>query len=287
MRKLVYLFVIILFVVPTISFAASNVAFAQTTDVATLQVIALLREQIRLLEEIIKILTARLAPVVVQVSVLTPTISAEEKPYVRLSANGSGGKVSIKKGEPVTLSWALSKHNWGYCGKSFGWDGAVKSISDSEIISPTYDTRYDISCYLNSTKYSDSVVVSVIQSAPEPVVATSPVKPTYSITDSGFKSCSLEISPNVVTMGKDALEATWIVDSNPRNAYFYWRGKDNGVDIGKVYGGKTQRIKIFDYGAYPAKYERYVEMFFAQEHFIGDPYTAGCTTNTVTFEVKQ
>lgn len=285
---LTFLFLIALFF-PFVSFAA------QEPDAQTLQVIALLREQIRLLEEIIKILISRIvvsAPIAVaptsELTVPVPVISANEKPFVRISANGSGGQISIKKGDSATLSWELSPHGWGYCGKSFGWEGAIKPSSSSEEVGPfSYDTRFDIFCYINSTKYTDSVTIFVTQPVLEQTATTTPPKPTFSITDSGFKSCSLEVSRNIVTIGKDAIEATWTVDSDPRNAFFYWRGKDNGVDIGKVYGGKTQRVRTFEYGAYPAKYERYVDMFFAQEHYVGNPYTSGCTTNTVVFEVKQ
>ena len=294
MKKFIFVFAILAFAIPFVTFAAANASTMQESDTSTLQVIALLREQIRLLEQIIKILTSRLASSVPSAPVIspalfvpTPLISAGEKPFVRISANSSGGQVSIKNGDKATLSWELSNHNWSYCGKLFGWEGTLKPISGSQEIGPiSYNTRYDIFCYINSTKYSDSVTVVVTEIELEPVATTSLPKSTFLITDPGFKTCSLEISRNTVIMGKDSLEATWIIDSDIRGAYFYWRGKDSGVDIGKVYGGKTKRVRIFDYGAYPAKYERYVEMFFSQDHFIGDPYTPGCTTNTIIFEVK-
>lgn len=283
--KFTYFLIFLVFIFPIVS-------FAQISDANDLLVIALLREQIRLLQEIIKILIARSVPATLPSpapSVLIPLVSAEEKPFVRISANGSGGLVSVKKGEKIILSWKLSNHNWSYCGKLVGWEGTLKPISGSEEVgSIFYDTRYDIFCYINSTKYSDSVTVAASQPiSVQPAATTSPLKPAFSITDPGFRSCSLEVSPNSATMGKDALEATWVIDSDPRQAFFYWRGKDNGVDIGKVYGGKTQRVRLFDYPPYPAKYERYVETFFSQDHLVGDPYTPGCTTKTVTFEIKQ
>ncbi len=210
-------------------------------------------------------------------------------PRIDLKANGSDGPISVVSGSSVDISWSLSKHNWSYCGRFGGWEGTLPVGNGSLNTKPlSYGATYNLFCYIGSTKYEDSAKVLVTQLEPETVNSPPPPAPTYSLTQGGgFKSCLLEVSRNVVTLGKDAIEAMWTIDSDPRNAFFYWRGKDNGVDIGKVYGGKTQRIRTFGYGAYPAKYERYVEMFFAQDYYIGDPYTPECTTNTVTFEVKQ
>lgn len=278
---------------PFVSFAASE------TSAVDLQIIALLREQIRLLEEIIKILTARLAvsappvPIVsLAFSVPTPMVSAEEKPFVRISADGSGGKISVKKGESVVLSWELSRHSWSYCNKFFGWDGGFKPINGSEESRPLFaDTIFKVICYLENQSFEDSVTVKVLASEEMKKVEDTfqpATSSTYSlVSGGGFESCLLSVYPLNVTLGKDALEATWIIDSGPRSAHFYWRGKDNGVDIGKIYGGKTKRTRIFDYTPYPAKYERYVEMFLDSKYILDDPYTPKCITDTVIFEVKK
>lgn len=271
------------------------ISFAQTPDANFFQIIAILQEQIRLLQEQLNVLILKLGlsiqPQIVQP--IQPIVAQTQKPVpvFDLRVDGSDGPITIKKGESVTLSWNFSDHNWSYCNRFFGWDGGFKPINGSEISNPlSANALFKVICYFDSKSFEDSVSVKVVE--PEMiVVAKDPSIQTASSTyyvdpNGGIGSCSLEVSPASVTMGKDSLEATWVIDSAPRQAHFYWRGKDNGVDIGRVYGGKTQRVRIFDYAPYQAKYERYVEMVLDSNHIIGDSFVPGCTTNTVTFEVK-
>lgn len=328
MRKLAYLFIGILFILPIISFAADDNGglfsflnfISEQLQILKERIIKLIKNIRNVSPELEEVLPSepivdkkdkkqvapapqplkKEIPVSIPAPISPPVISQpapeppkievpklSQSPSIDLKADGSDGPIMIIKGNTATLSWDLSGHNWSYCGRSGSWDGTLPVEDGSQNTeSLLYNKTYNLFCYIGSTKYEDSVTV-IVTSPIEQIATTSLSKPTFSITDPGFKTCSLEVSRNTVTMGKDALEATWVIDSDPRSAYFYWRGKDNGVDIGKVYGGKTQRIRIFDYGAYPAKYERYVEMFFSQNHYVGDPYTPGCTTNTIVFEVKQ
>ncbi|MEK7560090.1 MAG: hypothetical protein AAB522_02215, partial [Patescibacteria group bacterium] len=201
-------------------------------------------------------------------------------------------KNSIKKGESVTLSWELSKHPWTYCNKFFGWDGGLKPINGSEESKPLFlEATFKLICYLESKAFEDAVIISILpEETVKKVEDTTQASPSSTFTlapGGGFISCSVTVEPAIATLGKNAMEALWVIDSDPRSAFFYWRGKDNGVDIGKVYGGKTQRIRRFDYTPFSAKYERYAEIFFSQQHYVGDPYTPGCTTNTVVFEIKE
>lgn len=293
MTKFTCLFIIVIFLFPLVS-------FAQTTNPNDLQIIALLREQIRLLQELIKILTAKLSiPIVPAIVNATPKpfvptqlVSAKESPFVRISADGSGGKISVKKGDSVILSWELSAHSWTYCNKFFGWDGGLKPLSESEESKPLFsDTTFKVICYLENKSFEDSVVVKILadeEIKKNEIAAQTATSSTYSlVSGGGFESCLLSVYPQGVTLGKDALEALWIIDSGPRSAHFYWRGKDNGIDIGKIYGGKTKRTRIFDYTPYPAKYERYVEVFLNSKYILDDPYTPGCITDTIIFEVKK
>ncbi|MEK7560151.1 MAG: hypothetical protein AAB522_02535, partial [Patescibacteria group bacterium] len=78
MKSSSIVFFLFLLLIPGISFAAS----ASSND---LLIIALLQEQIRLLQKLIEILTMQLKPAVVALAlpvVPTPAVSAEEQPFV-------------------------------------------------------------------------------------------------------------------------------------------------------------------------------------------------------------
>jgi len=230
----------------------------------------------------------------ISVPVSAPEIPPKEAtnpqlfPRIDIKANGSDGPVIVTGGDIVNLSWDLSDHNWSYCDRFGSWEGTLPIGNGFLKTEPaSYNKTYNIFCYIGSEKHEDSVTVLVTQPQSELVKSYVPPPPSYSLApNSGFESCSLSVSPPSVTIGKDAIEATWIVDSGPKGAFFYWRGKDNGVDIGTLYGGKTKRTITFNYNPYSVKYERYAEMVLDSSHIPNTSFVPGCTTNTVIFEVK-
>ncbi len=225
-------------------------------------------------------------------------------PSLDLKVEGSDGPITISKNSSATISWTLTNDQWSYCTKLGSWlsEGSVKTVSGSESIGGlSYNQTYTLLCYIGNQSYQDSVTVYVSQgtttpsaqppsSTPAPTSTQAIIPSPYS---SGGVDCHLDVSPTKAVIGKDAIEAKWLLTSSPSNWPFYWHNIDNGIETGHIYGGKTSypyNVDVVDYPTVPGKYTRYV-------HVIADPLwvttndvnhpSAACTTNAVTFEVSN
>lgn len=140
--------------------------------------------------------------------------------------------------------------------------------------------------------------ISSVAGTPTPtqsvVVATSTPTPTVVIGSYEGATCTLEVEPKVAILSRDRPEATWKIYSSPIGWHFYWHDIVNGKDEGDVYGGVTNKFKTEEYAAVVAKYTKYAHVVIEQNHVVSTSSAdkvkhsdAVCTTNTVTFEIKE
>jgi len=271
------------FVLIAQSVALVLMPFVASADYAFDTALSQIATQIKVFQDRIAALIAELAPKGKPVAVV-PSL-APTAPTFDLQVNGSDGPITIKKGESTTFSWNLSDHNWSYCTKLGGWSGGVKPVSGSEMITNLpYGQTYILYCYIGSTRYSDSVVVNVVL---EETKVETKLEPTPSAVVSS--TCSLSVSKPSVTVGKDAIEATWVVKSDPPGWPFYWHGTDNGKEVPHYYGGATDAIIVTPYNNTPAIYARYFEVVQGTGFVVQDSNhpKPTCTSNAVTFEIKM
>ncbi len=274
----------ILFVVQAITLLCAP--FAASADHNFDHTISQITLQIKILQEkilaLISVPTAE--PVSLVVAPLPATPGEPPKPSLDLLANDSDGSIEVPFNSSVVLSWKLSDHAWSYCTRLHGWSGGIKPVSGSETTgSLTYGHTYTLYCYVDGTRYSDSVVVNV---APEVKKVEPVLEPTPSAAAPA--NCTLAVSKPSVTLGKDAIEATWILKSDPPGWPFYWHGTDNGKEIDHYYGGKTDAIINTSYNNIPAVYTRYFEVVQDTGFVVNDPNhpKPTCVSNTLRFEIK-
>ncbi len=240
------------------------------------------------------------APLPTPVQTPPPAVITPPAPSLDLKVNGIDGPINLVKNSSVIISWNLSNHPWSYCTKLDSWqtEGSVKSVSGSQSTDNlSYSQKYTLVCYLDSASFRDSVTVNIFPATTTPTspppTATSTQAVIPSPKSSGDMTCSLDVSPSKVVIGKDAVEGKWILNSAPVGWPFYWHYIDNGVETGQIYGGKTSYPYYADTVSYPlvpGKYRRYVEIvkdpLWITPADINHP-TATCITAAPTFEVSN
>ncbi len=127
----------------------------------------------------------------------------QNAPTVNLTANPS----SIQTGQSSTLTWSVS--NATSCVASNGWSGNKNANGGSQVVSPTSNTTYTLTCTGPGGSASDTATVTVTQAPPANVLITNLSANPVSVSYNGSTTVTWSVTGATLCTANSTPSTSW------------------------------------------------------------------------------